>query len=140
MVGPEVGVIAMRTSVPSLSGSSGWKRPRRYGPTSPVWDNSCSASLEGFVYALSHPSHRHLYFLSAAGVADLDRDVVVRFRGVGGVALSGSGSSLSTLDIDPAAFEGPAPAVSMKSNDVPISGLCLTASIAAGSKSYVLRG
>lgn len=55
--------------------------------TSPVCDNSCSANLDGLVYALSHPSYWHLYRLSA-GVADLDRDFTTRLTGVGGEATS----------------------------------------------------
>lgn len=98
--------------------------------TSPVCDNSCSANLEGLVYALSHPSHGHLYFRSAAGVADLDREVVARFRGVGGISISTAGSSLSARDMG-IPLEGPAPAVSRKRDNTPMSGLCLTANIVA---------
>ena len=99
------------------------------GPTSPVCDSSCSASLDGFVYALSHPSYSHLYRLSP-GVADLERDFVTRLTGVGGEAalagacLAGDCALWTELEDGPAVF-------SMSSGESIGAGLLWTAAILA---------
>jgi hypothetical protein len=65
--GAKVGLIAMWTCVRSLKMSAASLYPGRQVArvgqksqlTSPVWVNSCSLSLDGLKYALSHPAWMH---------------------------------------------------------------------------------
>ena len=95
--------------------------------TSPVCDSSCSANLDGFVYALSHPSYWHLYRFSA-GVADLERDFAGLLAGVGGRGVSASGGRTEVEAVGEA-LDGPGICTCMSSGDIIGAGLLCTAAI-----------
>lgn len=84
MIRSVVGVRALWAGERALSHSQHRSRQTISKPnqrTSPVCVNSCSANLDGLVYALSHPAYKHLYFFSPAGVVDRDLDLAFSATG-----------------------------------------------------------
>jgi hypothetical protein len=117
----EVGLVAVWTGVRSLKCVSATYGPGKKGHsrTSPVWVNSCSASLDGLVYALSHPSNVHLNRLSVRlggldGTGDFDDEAAALACDRAGES---SRAGLTGRGARSGAFDGPATGVGSKEPD-----------------------